>query len=72
MLTFVLLLLSIYILLILHTQESGPPEAGDLASGLASYVIVIFIYLIGSGLNVTSVIFTFSAFVGMRLGCEKI
>ena len=63
------LLISLFITLFILRQWATSDEMRGLFTGLAAFVIVIFIYLLGSGLNITSILFTYCAFVGMGLGC---
>ncbi|MBI5056319.1 MAG: O-antigen ligase family protein [Nitrospirae bacterium] len=46
-------------------------EIKGLFTGLIMYVVILLIYTFGYDLNVPPVIFTFSAFIGMGLSCER-
>jgi hypothetical protein len=46
-------------------------EKRGIFAGLTVFLMVILIYTIGSGLNLTSVLFTYSAFAGIIFGCSN-
>ncbi len=61
----------LFIILFILRRRVTSDEMKGLLTGLAIFTIVILIYLLGSGLNITAVLFTFSAFAGMGLGCSN-
>lgn len=65
------LLISLFITLFILRQRAASDEIKGLFTGITAFIMVILIYTIGSGLNITSVLFTFSAFAGMGLGCSN-
>ena len=65
------ILLSILIGLFVLGKRAGYEDARGLFAGLAGASLLIFIYTMGSGLNETFFLFTYSAFVGMGLGYEN-
>jgi len=66
---FAWLFVSLAIMLFILKKKATTPETKGLYEGLLTYIVVILIYTFGSGLNITSVIFTYTALVGMGLGC---
>jgi hypothetical protein len=64
--SFSALLVSLFILLLILRRRSTIDEIKGLFLGL-----IIIIYTSISGLNITSILFTFTAFVGMGMGCSK-
>jgi len=64
------LVIALFGILFICRQRATFYEMKGLFTGLAAYTMVILIYSMGSGLNITSIIFTYSAFVGMGLGCK--
>jgi hypothetical protein len=68
--TFIVMLISLVIILLILRIWATSDEVGGLFSGLVVITVLIFIYSLYTGLNITSILFTYSAFVGMGLGCE--
>ena len=64
-------LLSVLICLFVLGKRAGYEDARGLFTGLAGASLLIFVYTMGSGLNETFFLFTYSAFVGMGLGYEN-
>ncbi len=52
-------------------QKAASSEERGLLSALLMYTVVIIIYLFGSGLNLSAVLFTYSAFVGIGINPEN-
>ena len=50
--------------------QAGNDKIRDLLTGMTVFMVAIYIHTLGSGLNVTPVVFTYLAFVGMALGCS--
>ena len=59
-----------FIIIFALRQQATSEELKGLFTGLATSIIIILIYLFGSGLNIAPVLFTYCAFVGMGLGCS--
>jgi hypothetical protein len=69
--TFVVILISLIIILLILRIWATSEEVGGLFSGLVVITVLIFIYSLYTGLNITSILFTYSAFVGMGVGSES-
>jgi hypothetical protein len=69
--TFVAVLISLIIILLILRIWATSDEVGGLFSGLVVITILICIYSLYTGLNITSILFTYSAFVGMGVGSES-
>ncbi len=65
------LFIALFTILFILRRRVTSDEMKGLLTGLVIFTIVILIYLLGSGLNITAVLFTFSAFAGMGLGCSN-
>jgi hypothetical protein len=65
------LLISLLIIFYLRWQHASDDEKKGLFAGLMIATIYIFIYSLGSGLNMTLFLFTYSALAGMGLGYEN-
>ncbi len=63
------LLISLFIIIFILRQRTNSIELKGLLTGLATSIIIIIIYLLGSGLNIAPVLFTYCALVGIGLGC---
>ncbi len=61
--------ISLFITFFILRRWAASEEMRGLFTGLAAFVIVILIYSLGSGLNITSILFTYCAIAGMGLGC---
>ncbi|MFN3739292.1 MAG: O-antigen ligase family protein [Thermodesulfovibrionales bacterium] len=70
-LAFAGLILAVILILYNLAQKWKGGEIGDLSTGLAISTVFLFIYSLGSGLNQTAFLFTYSAIVGMVLGYEN-
>jgi len=70
-LSFAGLLISLLITFLILRHRATSDEMKGLSTGLATFIIVMFIYFIGNGLNITPILFTYSAFVGMGLGFSR-
>lgn len=66
---FIWLFVLLAIMLFILRRKTFSHEIKGLYTGLLTYIIVILIYTWGSGLNITENLFTYSAFVGIGLGC---
>jgi len=60
--------MALFLTLFTLRQQATFSEVKGLFAGLMVFTIVILIYTMGSGLNITSIIFTYSALVGMGVG----
>jgi glucose uptake protein GlcU len=67
---FAALLISIIFALFGVRKQANDDDTKNLLAGLALATLMVFFYTMGSGLNNTSFLFTYSAFVGMAMGCE--
>jgi hypothetical protein len=65
------LLISIFFTLFGVRKKAKDDDTRNLLAGLALATLMIFVYTMGSGLNDTSFLFTYSAFVGIGLGNEN-
>lgn len=63
--------ITLFITFFMLRQRAVSDEMRGLFTGLAIYIIVIFIYTLGTVLNVIPVLFTYCAFVGIGLGCSN-
>jgi hypothetical protein len=59
------LLLSLLGIFIIRKKQAASDEMKGLFEGLSLYIAIIIIYLLGSGFNMASVIFTFFSLVGL-------
>lgn len=59
----------LFVLLFFLKKEAALKEVGDLLEGLAAFTIIIVIYSLGGIFSLTSVMFTFMAFVGIGISC---
>ena len=57
-------------ILFLESQKSYQKELKGLFAGLMIVLTIILIFTIASGLNFAPLVYSFSAFVGMALGCR--
>ncbi len=64
------LFISLFVIFYIARQQAASDEVKELFTGLTIFTIVILIYCLGLGLNITSILFTFSAIAGMGLGCS--
>lgn len=69
--SFVGLFISLFITGLILRHNSVSYEINGLFSAMLTYIIIIIIYTMGSGLNITPILFTFFALVGMGFGCEE-
>ena len=65
------ILISLFLIFYISGRKALSDEMRGLFNGLATFTVIIIIYSMGSGLNLTPVLFTYSAFAGMGLGCES-
>jgi O-antigen ligase len=65
------LLAVIFIIILSLRQYTASEEMRSLFTGLAAFTMVVLIYTTNSGLNLTSILFTYTAFAGMGLGCSN-
>lgn len=70
-LVFAGIFISLFLMLTLLKQKTSSEEMRGLLAGLKAYIIVILVYTLGASLNLTSILFTYSSFVGMALGCTR-
>jgi O-antigen ligase len=70
-LNFCALLISLNLIFFMLRKQVASEEMRGLFFGVMIFTIVIIIYTSGSGLNLTSILFTYSALVGMGLGSSK-
>jgi hypothetical protein len=68
---FLVLIITLFLVILFIDTGSTPQVMKGLSSSLSTSLVLIIIFLMGSGLNITSVIYTFSAFVGIRLGYDS-
>lgn len=71
-LSFVLLFIVLVIILVILRIWATSDEIGGLFTALAVFTVLIFIYSGFTGLNRTSILFTYSAFIGIGIGCANI
>ncbi len=64
------ILIALFIVLLILKREAAYNEIKRFYEGLSIGVIVIIIYTFSNGLNITPVLFTWSALVGVGLGCK--
>ncbi|GAB4534056.1 MAG: hypothetical protein Fur0020_00360 [Thermodesulfovibrionia bacterium] len=69
--SFTMFLVSIIIVLLILKIWASSEEVSALFSGLIVITLIIFIYSLYSGLNLTPILFTYSAFTGMAIGNES-
>jgi hypothetical protein len=69
-LSFASLLIALIVVLLILKIWSSSEEVSGLFTGLVVITLIIFIYSLYTGLNITSILFTYSAIVGMAIGCE--
>jgi O-antigen ligase len=65
------LFISLLIIFYLRRKHASDDEEKGLFAGLMIATVYIFIYSLGSGLNMTLFLFTYSALAGMVLGYEN-
>jgi len=70
-LSFAALLVALIVMLLILKIWSSSEEVSGLFTGLVIITLIIFIYSLYTGLNITSILFTYSAIVGMAVGSES-
>jgi O-antigen ligase len=68
-LCFINLIFTLFLLLHITRRLRVPEELKNLFFALMVFLICILIYSIGGSINLTYVLFTYNAFVGIALGC---
>ncbi len=69
--SFTMFLVAIVVVLLILKIWASSDEVSGLFTGLLVITIIIFIYSLYSGLNLTPILFTYSAFAGMVIGNES-
>lgn len=69
--SFTMFLVAIIVVLLILKIWASSKEVSGLFTGLIVITLIIFIYSLYSGLNLTPVLFTYSAFTGMVIGNES-
>jgi hypothetical protein len=70
-LAFASLFISLTVVLLILKIWSSSEEISGLFTGLVIITLIIFIYSLYTGLNITSILFTYSAIAGMAIGSES-
>lgn len=70
-LNFAVFFLIMSMIFFMESQRASLYELKGLFAGLMIVLTIIFIFTLGSGLNFAPLVFTFSAFAGMALGCRE-
>ncbi len=65
------LIVSLFVILFIAQSRATLDEMNGLFAGSMAFLIVVFIYSLGTVINTTQVIFPFFALIGMGLGCQK-
>ena len=69
---FAAILISLLIGLLIIIKRTSSDEIKSMSAGLASFMAAILVYLLGSGLNATCILYTYTALIGMILGCYMV
>jgi len=68
-LCFIMFILTLFTVLYYARDRSVDYELNKLFSGLMIFTICVIFFSIGGGINISAVLYTFCAFVGIGLGC---